>query len=168
MLSSGCATTRLPKGYKVGGEELVRFKDLSDDQALKMVVLIYNVKPELWEDEISRSLTLEEYLKLLKKRHSKYVKSSGIFELEYKKERLNKWSDEDLLKILKALDSKSQDYYEVTAGELSERENAVRIMRLTGMSVIVNELKKRTGTRTAMQVFGQALTVALSIALAVI
>lgn len=150
------------------GQELVRFKDLSDDQALKMVVLIYNVKPELWEDEISRSITLSEYMALLKKRHSKYVKNSGIFDLEYKKENLKKWSDEDLLKIFNALDSKSRNYYEMTAGELSERENAVRIMRLTAMSVIVKELKTRTGTRAAMQVLGQALTVALSIAISVI
>lgn len=164
----GCATTRLPKGYKVEGEEYLSFKDLSDEQALKMVVLIYNIKPEAWEDEISRKLTLEEYMALLKKRHSKYVKQSGIFDLKYEKEDLKKWSDKDLIKIYETLEAKTKGYYDVTAGELSDRQNAVRVMHLTAMGVIVKELQKRETTRSALQVAGEVLTIALSVALSFI
>src|SRR3989338_3137426 len=85
---AGCATMRFPGAYKVEGKEFSQFKELDDERALKVVALIYNVKFEGWEDNIARSIALEEYLSLLKKRGSRYIKKSGIFNIQYDKAKL--------------------------------------------------------------------------------
>ena len=168
LASSGCATTRLPLGYKVEGKEYISFKDLGDDQAMKMFALIYNIKTDEWADGVAKSLALSEFRELLKKRKSKYIKSSGIFDVEFEKVDLKKWTDHDLVKVYEALEPKAKAYYESSAANLTEEENATRVMYLTAMSAIVKDLQKRETTRSAMQVAGEVLTIALSVALSLI
>jgi len=165
---SGCATMRYPSAYKVEGKEVKDFKDLDDDQALKVVALIYNLKHECWEDGIARSIALEEYLKLLVKRNSQYVKNSGIFDTKYDKVKISSWKDEDLMKLYDSLVPKARDYYTECAPELTETQNAQRITYLTAINVAIKELKKRDVTQKVAAVAGQVLVTALSVALSMI
>lgn len=164
----GCATMRYPGAYKVEGKEFKEFKELDDDRALKLVALIYNVKTETWEDGIARSITLEEYLTLLGKRRSRYVKNSGIFDIKYDKVVISKWEDGDLIKLYEALVPKTDAYYMDSAAELTEIQNARRIIYLTALNSIATELKKRENTRSAVAVASQLLLTVLSAALAMI
>ena len=165
---AGCATMRYPCAYKIEGQEFKEFKDLDDERALKVVALIYNVRPDNWETGIARSVTLEEYQGLLKKRNSAYVKNSGIFAIQYEKVKLAAWKDKDLIKLYDALAPRACRYYADSAPELNEIENARRIVYLTGTSAVVKELKKRDLTQKVMTVAVQVLGSALSIALAMI
>lgn len=167
-LLSGCATMQYPRDYKVEGKVVKNFKELDDDKALKLIALIYNVKTETWEDGIARSIALEEYQKLVSKRNSKLVKNSGVLKIEYDKAKLSKWKDEDLIKLYDTLNPKTDGYYMDAAPELSEIENARRIMYLTAINSIAQELKKRENTKTVISVAGQVLLTALSAALAMI
>jgi hypothetical protein len=166
--SSGCATMRYPRAYKIEGKEYKEFKELDDERALKVVALIYNVKHEVWEDDIARSLALEEYLGLLAKRKSKYIKDSGIFDIKYEKAKISTWEDEDLVKLYDTLAPKADAYYIDSARELTETKNAERIVYLTAVNVIVKELKKRDITRKVVLLAGQVLTTALTVALSLI
>ena len=165
---AGCATMRYPCAYKIEGQEFKEFKDLDDERALKIVALIYNVQPDSWETGIARSVTLEEYQGLLKKRNSAYVKSSGIFDIQYDRVKFPAWKDQDLIKLYDALAPRACRYYADSAPELNELENARRIVYLTGTAAVVRELKKRDLTQRVMTVAGQVLASALSIALAMI
>lgn len=165
---SGCATMEYPRAYKVEGKEYKEFKQLDDDHALKVVALIYNVKTESQEDTIARSIALEEYLNLLAKRNSRYIKKSGIFGIKYDKIKLSSWKDDDLIKLYDTLIPKTDSYYMDTAPELTEIQNAHRIMYLTAVNSVVKELKKRQNTKSAMSVACQLLLTALSAALAMI
>ncbi|MBN1527156.1 MAG: hypothetical protein JW919_06220 [Candidatus Omnitrophica bacterium] len=165
---SGCATMRYPRAYKVEGKEIEDFKDLSDDQALKVVALIYSVMPESWEDGIARSLALEEYMKLLAKRNSRYIKDSGIFGAEYDKVKLSSWKDVDLIKLFDYLAPKAKAYYAGSAPELTESQNARRITYLTAINSVVNELKRRDITQKALSIAANVLMTALSVALSMI
>jgi len=166
VLISGCATMRYPNAYKIEGKEFKEFKEVDDDRALKVVALIYNVKPQAWEDGIARSLALDEYLGLLKKRKSQYIKNSGIFDMKYDKVKLASWKDADLVRLYDVLAPKAACYYEDCAPELSETQNAERILYLTAVHSVVGELKKRNTTQkvleVATQVVGGALILALS------
>lgn len=166
-LLSGCATMRYPHTYKVEGKEFAEFKDLDDEKALKVVALIYNVKHECSEDSAARSIALEEYLILLSKRNSPYVKNSGIFNEKYEKVRLSTYGDEELLALYQCLEPKALEY----AGgsrELTEAQNAERIVYLTAINAIVKEMKKRDITQKAITIAGQVLSTALTVALAMI
>lgn len=165
---SGCATMNYPTAYKVEGKEYAQFKELDDDRALKLVALIYNVQTETWEDGIARSVALEDYLALLAKRRSKYIKNSGIFEAKYDKVKLSAWKDEDLIKLFEALSPKADAYYMDAAPELTEVQNAQRIVYLTAINAIDTEMKKRRNTKSAISIAGQVLVSALSVALAMI
>jgi hypothetical protein len=167
-LLCGCATMRYPCAYKVEGKEAKDFKDLDDDRALKLVALIYNVKCETREDGIARSISLEEYQSLLARRKSEYIKRSGIFDIQYEKVRIAKWSDDDIIKLGDCLSCRTGRYYSESAGDLSETQNAERIMYLTAMGSIAKELKKRDITRKSLLVAGQVLSAALTFALAFI
>ena len=157
-----------PKTYKVEGREVKEFKELDDDKALKLVVLIYNVKHEQWEESIARSIALQEYIGLLAKRKSAYLKKSGIFEVKYDRVNLKKWKDQDLIKLYESLIPKSETYYVDEAPQLSETQNADRIMYLTAMSAIDTEMKKRDNTRNVATVAGQVLLGALTVALSML
>lgn len=167
-LLSGCATMRYPGAYKVEGVEVKDFKQLDDDRALKLVALIYNVGTEAWEDGIARSIALEEYLKLLTGRKSKYIKESGVFDIKYEKVRLSTWKDDDLIRLYDVLDLKTRGYYIDSSAELTETENAKRIMYLTAINAVTKELTIRDGKRTAFSVVGQVLLTVLSAALSMI
>jgi len=157
-----------PSAYKVEGKEYKEFKQLDDDHALKVVALIYNVKTEGQEDAIARSIALEEYLNLLAKKKSRYIKNSGIFNIKYDKVNISSWKDDDLIKLYDTLVPKTDTYYMDTAPELTEIQNARRIMYLTAVNFIAKELKKRENTKSAISVACQILLTALSAALAII
>lgn len=165
---SGCATMRYPRTYKVEGKEVREFKDLDDDKALKAVVLIYNAKNEIWEDSIARSIALEEYLKLLKKRRSAYIRKSGIFNIKYDKVKVSKMNDDDLDKLYYALLPKAETYSMDSAPELSEMQNADRIIYLTAISSVITELKKRDNAKNVISIAGQVLITVLTVALQMI
>jgi len=168
IVSSGCATMRYPSAYKVEGKEVKNFKELDDDKALKLVALIYNIKSEATEDSIARSIALEEYLALLAKRNSKYIKKSGIFDIKYDKVKLSVWEDEELIRLCDALAPKTENFYMDSAAELTEIQNAQRIMYLTAINAIAREIHKRQNTKTVMSVASQVLLTALSAAMALI
>jgi len=168
MILSGCATMRYPSTYKVEGKEVREFKDLDDDKALKAVVLIYNAKSNVWEDSIARSIALEEYLKLLKKRKPAYIRKSGIFNIKYDKVKVSKMKDADLERLYDALIPKAEVFSMDSAPELSEIENAGRIIYLTAISAVITELKRRDNTRNVISIAGQILVTALTIALQII
>ncbi len=162
---SGCATMRYPHTYKVEGKEVKEFKDLDDDKALKAVVLIYNSKSDVWEDSVARSIALEEYLKLLKKRKSAYIKKSGIFNIKYDKVNVSKMKDGDLERLYDALLPRAEVYRMDSAPELSEIQNADRIIYLTAISSVITELERRDNTRNVISIAGQVLVTALTVAL---
>ncbi len=168
LVVSGCATMNYPTSYKVEGKEYAQFKELDDDRALKLVALIYNVQTETWEDGIARSIALEEYLAILGKRKSRYIKKSGIFEAKYEKVKLSAWKNEDLVKLFETLSPKADAYYMDAAPELTEIQNAQRIVYLTAISAIDTEMKKRRNTQGAVSIAGQILMTALSVALSMI
>jgi hypothetical protein len=159
---------RYPDAYKVEGKEYKEFKELDDEKALKLVALIFNVKHDVWEDGIARSIALDEYLGLLAKRKSKYVKDSGVFKIEYEKVKLSAWGDEDLMKLYDTIEPKAQSYYMEAAPELNEIQNAERIVYLTALGAIETETKKRNNSRNAVSIAGQILMTALSVALSMI
>lgn len=165
-LLSGCATMRYPHTYKVEGKEFAEFKDLDDDKALKVVALIYNVKHECSEDNAARSIALEEYLGLISKRNSPYIKNSGIFNEQYEKVRLSTYGDEELLALYQCLEPKALEYS--GRGDLTEAQNAERIVYLTAINAVVKEMKKRDITQKAIMIAGQVLSTALTVALAMI
>jgi hypothetical protein len=165
-LLSGCATMRYPHTYKVEGKEFAEFKDLDDEKALKVVALIYNVKHECSEDKEARSIALEEYLGLLSKRNSQYIKNSGIFNEQYEKVRLSTYGDEELLALYQCLEPKALEYS--GRGDLTEGQNAERIVYLTAINAAVKEMKKRDITQKAIMIAGQVLSTALTVALAMI
>ena len=168
VLLSGCATMRYPTVYKVEGKEFKDFKELDDDRAIKTIVLIYNIKHDDWEGGIARSIALEEYQGLLAKRKSPYIKNSGIFDIKYDKANILSWKDEDLVRLYDCLYPKANAYYVDSAPELSEKQNAERIVFLTAANVVIRELKKRDITQKAIMIAGQVLTTALTVALSLI
>jgi hypothetical protein len=168
LILSGCATMRYPSTYKVEGKEVKEFKDLDDDKALKAVVLMYNAKSDIWEDSLARSIALEEYQKLLKNRRSAYIKKSGIFNIKYDKVNVSKMKDDDLERLYEALLPKAEVFQMEAAPELSEIQNANRIIYLTAISAVITELKKRDNTKNVISIAGQVLVTALTIALQMI
>jgi len=165
---SGCATMNYPAAYKVEGKEYAQFKELDDDKALKLVALIYNVNSDSWESGIARSVALEEYMTLLAKRKSKYISNSGIFEAKYEKVKLSAWKDEDLIKLYQTLLPGADVYYMDAAPELTETQNARRIVYLTAINAIDTEMKKRRNAKSVVSIGGQVLLSVLSVALALI
>lgn len=168
LFLSGCATMRYPSVYKVEGREFKEFKELDDDKVVKMIVQIYNIKSDVWEDGIARSISLETYLELAKKRNSPYIRKSGVFALEYDKVKISSWKDEDLEKLYDSLVPKARQFYMDSAPELTEIQNADRITYLTAVNAITNEFHKRKNTRDAISLASQFLAGALSIAMAMI
>lgn len=168
VILCGCATMRYPTCYKVEGQEFKQFKDLDDEKALKVVALIFNVKPETYEDGIARSIALEQYLGLLAKRNSKYIKDSGIFDTKYDKVKLSAMGNEDLERLYDTLAPKAAHFYIDAAPELTETQNAQRIVYVTAVNAVCKELKRRDNVAKAVDVASQLLAGALSIAFAMI
>ena len=165
---TGCASLRYPGAYRVEGKEFKNFEELDDERALKLIALIYNVKGDAWEDGIARSIALEEYLKLLAKRKSEYVKKSGASQIKYDKVKLSTWKDEDLAKLYNEIALKTDEYYMDSAAQLTEVQNADRIVKLTALSAVARELKTRDEKKNVMVVAAKVLAGVLSIALSMI
>jgi len=168
LLLAGCATMRYPRNYMVEGKEYKEFKELDDEKALKVITMIYNVKYENWEEETARAIALEEYIKLISKRNSKYVKASGVFDIKYDRVDISEWGDKDLVELYDALVPKAELYYKESDRSLTEVQNIERIVYMTAMNAISRELKKRNNTRNAISVGSQILSGVLMIALSII
>lgn len=168
FFASGCATMHYPKNYVVEGKVVNEFKELDDERALKLVAMIYNVKPEQWEEEVARNISLKEYVGLLKKKNSAYLKKSGVFEMQYDDVNLKTWKDADLAKLYKAIMPKAREYYVETGPELSDMQNTERIIYLTALSAVRTEMDRRGNMRNIVSVGSQILVGALSIALSMI
>lgn len=169
FILAGCASTRLTHGYKVEGQQIAEFENLSDELALKMVILIYNTTTDGFSEETAKSITLDKYIILLDKRKSKYLEDSGVFDLTYEKIDIKKWSDQDLIKVFEELRAETMlKYQHRTISHLTEEENAHRIIHLTGLKEIARELKARENTRYAWDIAGQVLATALSVAVSII
>lgn len=166
---AGCATTKTQQyGYKVEGKEYRKFEELNDDEAMKVVISFFNVPEETYEDGVAKGLTIEKYMGVLEKRKSKYIKDSGIFSLAYQEIDLKLWNDQDLVTVYEALERRTIEYRYAPVATLSERENALRICRLTGMSCLVSELRRRKNTQEAWGVVAQVLTIGLQVALSML
>jgi hypothetical protein len=159
---------RYPRTYKVEGKVVKEFKELDDDKALKLVVMIYNIKHEDKLDSIARSIALDEYISLLAKRNSPYLKKSGIFKVQYKKVDLKKWDDRQLAGFFEDIRPKAERFYAGAGTEISETQNTERIMYLTALSAVDTELRRRDNTRDVIKVGGQILFGVLTAALAIL
>lgn len=156
---------RYPGVYKVAGTEVKEFQELDDEKALKLVALIYNVRQETWEGGVAKNLALQEYIGLLAKRNSKYLKNSGIFQITYDEVDLKTWKDNDLIKLFESLEPKASAYYMDSAPELTETQNAERVVYLTAETAIAMEMKRRNNTRNAVTIASQVLMGILTVAL---
>jgi hypothetical protein len=159
---------RYPNQFKVDGKECRDFKELDDEKALKLIAMIYNVRGEDATGEIARRIVLEQYINLVAKRKSRYCKGSGIFDIKYDKVDLAKYEDEELIRLYEDLEPRAGGYRMESAQELSESENAKRIVYLTAICRVAGEIKKRDNTRQAMNVAGQVLAGALTVAMSLI
>ncbi len=164
---SGCATTKFPHTYRLEGKEYRDFKSLDDEAALKAVVMTYNVPVEPGPEETAKALTLQVQMELLEKRRTEYIKASGVFEkIKFEKIDLKIWSEEDLLSVYNELRGRFTAFQGLK--EISEEQNAKKIIYLVGMQSLVNELEKRENTRQAWRVAAQLISTALSVAVSLI
>jgi hypothetical protein len=169
FLASGCATTKYDYKYRIDGQEYGDFKNLSDEAALKAVVMTYNVKTESADELIAKTLTLQTQMDMLAKRKSAYIRSSGVFEqIKFDRLDLKTWTDDELILAYNTLKEKTILSYDKPSDTLTEQENARRIVYMAGMQVIVNELEKRENTKQAWAVAAQLLSTALTVAVSMI
>ena len=133
-----------------------------------MTILVFNIRTEAYDDAVARSVTISELMEQLKKRKSAYLNNSKVFDLSYESIDIQKWTDEDLISMYNSLEAKMSVYNGRGVAELSDRENALRIARITGMTEMVNELKRRQNKRQAWNIFAQVLTTTLQVALSAI
>ena len=164
----GCATTSRVGVLDESGQKVKKFKDLSDEDALKTVVAIYNCVPPSAEDVVAKNIALKEYVAELAKRKSKFLEGSGVFQLEYKDEDPKSWSDQQTAEMYRLLEAKAVRYDQTDIGGLSEQDKALRLIRVTAMNVIYGEGSKRDIFRNAMQISMNVLMIALNVALAAI
>lgn len=168
LILSGCATTGNVGVLDGGGKKSKKFKQLSDEEALKTVVTMYNVVTEAGDDQVAKSIALDVYLQELMKRKSAYIASSGVFELSYEHQALDKWTDREIAEMYKTLECKVQVYETTKPEELNEDGKALRLIRITAMDAVYKEGTKRDIFRNAMDVAMNALMIAANIALAMI
>jgi hypothetical protein len=168
LLLSGCATARYDHGYRVEGRTYHTFEDMDDDTALKMVAAVYNVHARSYTEQIAKDLTLETYLDVLRKRNSGYIDTSGIYDVPYDPVDLSTMPSEDLVRVFEELEKEYQRYRHADISALSDARSARRVINLTGMHEIAGELQRRDNTRRAWAFLGQALQVALSVAVSAI
>ncbi|MBD3295894.1 MAG: hypothetical protein GF392_00815 [Candidatus Omnitrophica bacterium] len=164
LLLSGCATARYDHGYRIEGRTYQSLGDMDDDTALKMVAALYNVHARSYTEQIAKDLTLETYLEALRQRNSDYIDTSGIYDVPYDRVDLSGMPSEDLVRLFNELEKEYPRYRHVDISSLSEARSARRIIGLTGMYEIAGELRRRDNTRRAWAFLGQALQVALSVA----
>jgi len=164
----GCATTSCVGVLDESGKKVKKFKDLSDEEALKTVVAIYNCVPPSDEDIIAKNIALKEYIGELAKRKSTYLEGSGVFQLTYKDEMLKTWSDQQTAEMYRLLEAKAVRYDKTDIGGLSEQDKALRLIRITAMQVIYREGTKRDIFRNTMLMATNVLMVAMSVAVSIL
>ncbi|MDD3089297.1 MAG: hypothetical protein PHT95_05055 [Candidatus Omnitrophica bacterium] len=164
FLFQGCATTSNAGRHSSD----LTIKGLSDEDALKKVVALYNVKVETADDMIARNIALGVYLDELRKRKSEYIASSGVFDLEFRREDLKKWTDREIVRMFRSLDTMSMPYDRAETSAMSENEKALMVLRLTARQVVHEEGKRRDIVRNVSEAAMNALMVAASIAVAII
>lgn len=165
---AGCITTRHNIALDGGPQGERKFMDLSDEEALQMVVMLHNVTPAISEDVIAKSIAIVEYTRELKKRKSQYIESSGILELASKELDLDEWTDKEIVEMYRLLDYQVSIYKDAKIEEFSEEERALRVIRITAKNAIFLEGKKRDLLRSFMDIFGQVLLIAVNVALSAI
>jgi hypothetical protein len=167
VFSQGCASTKLPHTYRIEGREYSDFKGLSDEEALKAVVMTYNVPTQGRAEEIAKALTLQEQLEKLEKRKTEYIISSGVFEqIVFEAIDLKLWLEADLIKTYNELREKSAR--DSGFRSLSEAENAKKIVYVIGMQRLVNELERRENKKKTGQIVSRLLSTAMSVAVSLI
>jgi predicted small secreted protein len=167
FLAAGCSTTNT-MGFREGSGEQGKFKSLSDEEALAMVAEIYNVAPETEKDGIAKNIALAEYIKELKKRRSKYIEASGIYELGYVDVDIRKWSDTEIVEYYTYLSSRVKEYEAVKSLELTDRWKAEVSMYVTARNAVFQEGKRRDHVRQFVEIAGTVLVAALNAAIAAI
>lgn len=166
---AGCAGTRSNIiGYSKETPQVKKFKDLSDREALEMVVELYNAKPSVNEDVLAKNIALQTYVEQLRKRKSKYLESSGIFDLEYTPVGYEKWDDKKIVALYKYLDSKIYAGSWDRISELPEEDRRMMVIRITARDVVYKEGRHRDIVRQSAEIAGQVLMTALSILASVI
>lgn len=119
------------------------FENLSDEDAVKMVINLEEARPQTEEDAVAKTIALGLYVEELRKRNSSYVASSGVLRVPHPKEDLKKWSAKDLEKIHRALDSAMMIYEGVRLAELNDEERALRVIRMAASDAISRERRRR-------------------------
>lgn len=146
-----CLCFALPGCFSLGGKTVLDpgpkrarcFSDLSDEDALKMVVKLQETKPQTEEDGIAKNIALAEYTEELRKRNSSYIEGSGVFRVPCPKENLKKWASKDLDKMHRALDAAMMIYKGVKLSDLNEEERALRAIRMTANDAVDRERRRR-------------------------
>lgn len=168
LLSGGCASTGSKLAYDKQSDKYELLDDVSDEKALETYTLIYNVQPRTWELETAKNLSLEEFSEALKKRKSRFIKESGVFDLEYNKVDLKNWSDTQLLEFYDHLDARVKNIDISAIPESTDDENALRIIYMSARDRIAREGYRREGLRNFWTIFGQVINVALAVAISAI
>ena len=154
--------------FKEGSPEYKKFKDLSDDEALKTVADLYNVVPETDKDGIAKNVALTEYFKELKARKSQYVDGSGIYNLAYVEIDLKKWSDDEIVELYRYLESAMRKYESVKIEEMTGKDKSMMAIYMTARNAVYKEGKRRDLMSNITQIVGTVLVAALNVAIAAI
>lgn len=165
---AGCATTGGGDIHARAGQHATKFKKLSDEEALKIVAAVYNCRSEAPMDMTAKNITLGTYIDDLKKRRSKYLEDSGVFQLSFDREDIKKWTDRQIVETFRALETKALQYERTGEADLREEEKTAQLIRLTAMDAIYREGKRRDLFRNILEASMRALTIAASIAAAMI
>ena len=154
-----CLCIALPGCVSLGGKTAMdpgpgrarNFNDLSDEDALKMVLKLEEAKPQTEEDGVAKNIALGGYIDELKKRNSSYIAGSGVLRVPYPKEDLKKWALKDLDKMYRALDASMMIYKGVKISDLDEEERALRAIRMTANDAVARERRRRDLSRGILE-----------------
>lgn len=143
FLVPGCATTSTKTVLDPGVSGKRTFGRLSDEEALKMYMTMYNVTPQTDRDLVAKDITLVEYRTELKKRRSKYLDASGVFRLSLAEVDLTTWPKEQIIKTHDLLDASMAIYKKVDLSKLNDEEKALRVIRVTARNAFWREAGRR-------------------------
>lgn len=139
----GCATTSAKAVLDPGVNGKKMFGRLSDEEALKMYMTMYNVTPQTDQDLVAKNVTLGEYRTELKKRRSQYLEASGVFRLSYAEVDLTAWPKEKIRRTHDLLDSSMAIYKKMDISKLNDEEKALRVIRITARDAFWREAGRR-------------------------
>jgi len=168
LLSSGCASTH-HKYIRSSGKEIHEaLKGLSDTETLEQGADLFNLRTDIRSEEIAKSLTIDEFIKWIKKRKSQVINESGILSLEYEKINIKKLSDDELVATIGILKSNADILSNKLKENLTKKEITMRLIYSTSMNIIAREMKRRDDAARGMSLFREAIITALSIAISAI